>query len=529
MMKFLRSQSQTVLALVLLFIAVGFLFYGNAGNLITAGTAHGSNDYGRIDGQDLSIADLYDSVRDTKNIFRIFGQGDRLQQPGAQAGVAALAWQNLLLEHEADRLHITISPAEIADWIRQQSVFQKDGAFSMDAYNSQMKVLQSIMHVTPDAGVDPLAATKAQFERIIGDYLRTEAVKSALFNSVRSSAKDVGEEYGKLYGPTTVTYVTFEPKTFLPQLKVTPDMIAAEYKNNPTNPAYRTQEQRKVDYVLFMLTPDQQKLPDDQKRAAKDDLGQKALNFVLAFQPDPSAAPGTPAPKVDFMTEAKKENLSPATTDFFIQGEAPFGVPPGAAFGPAAFALTKDDTISKVVELDNGLAVLHLAEIQPSGLRPLAEVKAAIENHLLDDMAKHAADTAAQLSAALLKNDVAKGTAFSAAAVKLHAQPVTTPAFVPNDVLEDPKLGTLAYEAVQMKVGEVSKPFPLPGGDSFAVLHLDSRAEPAPSGLAAFDKRYRAQQDQQLRHYVVNDWVNWKSRQPGTRPPQNLADYGSVE
>ena len=37
MMKFLRSQSQTVLVVVLGVIGLGFLFYGNSGNLLTTG------------------------------------------------------------------------------------------------------------------------------------------------------------------------------------------------------------------------------------------------------------------------------------------------------------------------------------------------------------------------------------------------------------------------------------------------------------------------------------------------------------
>ena len=88
---------------------------------------------------------------------------------------------------------------------------------------------------------------------------------------------------------------------------MTPDDIAAEYKAHPTNPDYRTKEQRKVDYVLLLLSPDQQKLPDAEKTAAKDALGEKATKFALSFIPDPSATPGSTPPPPDFNDEAKKE------------------------------------------------------------------------------------------------------------------------------------------------------------------------------------------------------------------------------
>ena len=129
-------------------------------------------------------------------------------------------------------------------------------------------------------------------------------------------------------------------------------------------------------------TPEQAKLPDAQKTAAKDALGQKALDFALAFQPEPSAGESAPPPAPDFLAEAKKRGLTPATTDFFSADTTPANVPPSPAFNSAAFSLAKDNPISKVIELENGVAVLHLAEIQPSQLRPLDEVKADIQKQL---------------------------------------------------------------------------------------------------------------------------------------------------
>ena len=44
--------------------------------------------------------------------------------------------------------------------LRKVPAFQKNGAFSLDAYNDQMKDYQMALHITPDAGADPIAATK---------------------------------------------------------------------------------------------------------------------------------------------------------------------------------------------------------------------------------------------------------------------------------------------------------------------------------------------------------------------------------
>jgi peptidyl-prolyl cis-trans isomerase D len=533
MMKFLRSQSQTVLVVVLGVIGLGFLFYGNSGNFLTTGSAHTSNDFGRIDGEDLTVADLTDAVRNTRDSLLIHGQAQQLRQPGAPAQVAEEAWRQLLLLREADRLHITISDRELVDYIHGLPVFQKDGVYSPDVYESGMKELQGTLHIAPDSGGDPVASAKSVFESVLRNDLRIEAVRNALFSSVRSSAHDVSAQYEKFYGPATVSFVTFDPKSYVVTAQVTPAEIEAEYKANPTNPAFRTKEKRKVDYVLFLLSPDQAKLPDAQKAAAKDALGQKALDFALAFQPEPSATGGSAPPPPDFLAEAKKRGLTPATSDFFAVDAPPSGLPPSPAFNNAAFSLTKDDAISKVVELDNGVAVLHLAEIQPSDLRPLEEVRADITKQLQQTKGLQAAQVTAQIMAQTLRAAVAKGADFKTAAAGMKLKAETLPLFVPFVTIKgsasDPRLQTIAYATTSLKPGQVSEPVPVQADNTTLVLHLDSRGQADPAGLAEFETRYRASQDQQLRSLVYADWADWKSRQPDTHKPPQLDAYGSVE
>lgn len=531
MMKFLRSQSQTVLVVVLGVIGLGFLFYGNSGNFLSTGATRMSTDYGRIDGEDLTVAELTDAVRNTRYGLIIKGHGEDLKAPGAGAQVAEFAWRQLLLQHEAERLHVTISDKELVSYIQSLPLFQdpKTGVYSPEVYESRMGQLRDLLRIPADAGTDPSATAKAIFETVLRNDLETQAVSQALFSTVRSSAHDVTTQYNKFYGPVTVSYVTFDPKTFVASAQVTPDEIAAEYKANPTNPAYRTPEQRKVDYVLFLLTPDQAKLPDDQKTAAKNALGQKALDFALAFQPEPSATGEVP-PAPDFLAEATKRGLNPATTDFFAADTTPAGVPPSPAFNNAAFGLTKDDAISKVVELDNGVAVIHLAEIKPSDLRPLNEVQANIARQLQQKKGEQAEQMAAEIASATLKAQVAKGVDFKTAAAGMHYTVETVPSFVPAKASSgDQKTQAIAYSTVGLAPGDVSAPVPVPSDDTTLVLHLDSRGAADPAGLADFETRFRDSQDAQLRNIVYTDWANWKSSQPGTHRPPELNSYGSVE
>jgi peptidyl-prolyl cis-trans isomerase D len=482
-----------------------------------------NNDFGRIDGEDLSLVDLTEAIRNTRDSLIINGHEQELRQPGAAAAVAEEAWRQLLLLREADRLHINVSDKELVDYIHSLPIFQKDGVYNPEVYEKMMKGLQGMLRIPPEAGADPVASAKAVFETVLRNDLRVQAVSKALLGSSRSSARDVSAQYEKYYGPVTVSLVSFDPKSFIATAQVTPAEIEAEYKAHPEKPAYRSKEKRKVDYVLFLLSPDQAKLPDAQKAAAKDALGQKALDFALAFQPEPSASGESAPPPPNFLAEAQKRGLTPATTDFFTVDTPPAAVPPSPAFNNAAFSLTKDNAISKVVELDNGVAVLHLAEIQPSELRPLDEVKADIMKQLQQTKAVQSAQITAQIMSKAIQGAVAKGADFKAAATGMNQKVETVPAFVPIKAPQgDQRLQTIAYATTSLNPGQVSDAIPMQADNSLLVIHLDSRAQADPAGLAEFETRFRQSQDQQLRQMVYTDWANWKSKQPGTHKPPDL-------
>jgi peptidyl-prolyl cis-trans isomerase D len=512
MMSFLRSQSQTVLIVILVVIGGSFLFYGIVGNVLTEGT-HGSNDYGRIDGEDVSVADLYNAIRDTRDSFILAGRAQEV----TRAEIAQEAWRQLLLQHEADRLHIEITNQEVIDYVHAMPLFQKDGVYSPELYQTEMTNLQNAFRITPDA-----------FERVLRNSLRAEMVSKALFSGVRASMRDISGEYEKYYGPVQVSVATISLQSVLPTVKVAESDIEAEYKAHPDNPAYRTAEKRQVDYVLLPLSPEQQSLPDKDKTAAIEALGEKALDFALALQPNPSAGSAPTAP--DFQAEAKKMGLTPMTTDFFAADAPPSGLPPSPAFNNAAFALTKDDPNSKVVELDNGVAVLHLDQVQPSELRPLAEVQGVIQQQLQQAQAVQTEKIMAQIDAATLQGQVAKKVDFAKAAAALKLPVQTMPMFVPAQVPQsDAKLQAIAEGAVGLQTGMVSQPIPIEGDNSVVILHVDTRAPPDMKGLAAFEATYRQRQDAQLQNVVFEDWAAWQSRQPGTHPPPNLEEYGGVE
>jgi peptidyl-prolyl cis-trans isomerase D len=520
MIKYLRGWSNTVIILILLLLGGSFLFYGNVGNVLTGSMGRGSSDYGRIDDQDVTYAELVDAVRLTKNTWILNGQEQQLNQPGGRDQLAQEAWRSLLIQHEADRLHIVINDSEISDAIRKIPFLQKDGAFSPALYQTFLTNLQTNKQISSDA-----------LEQVIRQTLTANAVNQALFSALHSAPADAAAGFEKYYGPVQVSTISFDPKSFAPALTVTPAEIEAEYKAHPDNPAYRTPEKRKVDYVIFPLPADQMKLTGKDKDAAIQALGEKAIDFALAFEPEPSASTnGTPAPAPDFLAEATKRGLTAATTDYFTADTPPAGVPPSSSFNTAAFGLTNDNPVSKVIELDNGVAVLHLAGIQPSELRPLADVKDGIDAQLRLARAQQAAEAAAAKSAQDLKAALAKGSDFKAAASALKLDPQSVPPFIPGKVTQaDPRLQTLAYVSAGLNPGEISESVPMESDGTIVLVHLDSRAPASATDEAQNEAQFRAANDERLRNAAYLAWASWENHQPGTHPPANLDEYGGVE
>jgi peptidyl-prolyl cis-trans isomerase D len=519
MMKFLRSQSQTVLVVILVVIGGSFIFYGNVGNVLT-GASRGGGDFGSIGGQDLSVAELYDAVRTTRNALLINNQADQLSQPGGRAQLAQEAWHRLLLLHEADRLHIEVSDHEVADYIRNLPMFQKNGVYDPDLYQAEMGMLESRARITPDA-----------FEKLVRESILVEAVSNALFSTIHAAPGEIGSQFDKYYGSVQLKTIAFDPKTYAATAVVQPSEVEAEYKAHPDNPAYRTPEKRKVDYVLIPLSPEQAKLPEKDKSAALESLGEKALDFALAFQPDPSAGTnGTPPPPPDFQVEAKKHGYTSLTTDFFTADTPPAGLPPSPSFNSAAFSLTQDNPVSKVIELDNGVAVLHLDAIQPSELRPLDQVKAGIEEQLRTVQAAQSAQKEAEKAGQDLQVALAKGTPFDAAAATLKLAVQNVPPFVPAKApRDDQRQETLAYISAGLEVGTISRPVPIDPTGAIALIYLEKRTPATPADQAEFQSHFREAQDERLRDLVRTDWVNWEELQTGTHRPPNLDEYGGVD
>ncbi len=78
-----------------------------------------------------------------------------------------------------------------------------------------MEQLTHIIRGPVDASGDPTAGAKAAYVNILQDELRANAIRRALFATIRIPDQDVAVQYEKFSGPTTVSLVSFDPSAFL--------------------------------------------------------------------------------------------------------------------------------------------------------------------------------------------------------------------------------------------------------------------------------------------------------------------------
>ncbi len=146
------------------------------------------------------------------------------------------------------------------------------------------------------------------------------------------------------------------------QISVTEDDIRKFYEKNLSR--YKTDEQRRASHILVKAAKD---APAAEKTAAKA----KAEKLLAQVRKSPN----------DFAKVAKENSDDPGSAerggdlDFFGKGMM---VKP---FEEAAYKL-KEGEISDIVESDFGFHIIRLTAVKPAATRPLAEVKANIDDEI---------------------------------------------------------------------------------------------------------------------------------------------------
>jgi peptidyl-prolyl cis-trans isomerase D len=321
-----------------------------------------------------------------------------------QLGIDRQILQQLVDEEamvaESRRQGVTVSDIEIRERILALPGFQENGTFVGEQRYRQILQFQN----------PPM--TTAEFERSLRRALQIEKLRHALTGWMSVSDADVAAEYRRRNEKVKLEVVPVTADAFKNQVTVADAELAAYFEKSKDN--YRIGEKRKIKYALInvdqvrgtMTVPDadiqafyNQNLTQYQtpaqvrashilfKLEGKDEKTVQALAEDVLKQ--------AKAPGADFAALAKQyseddsNNMIGGDLDYFGRGRMV------AEFEQAAFAMKPGET-SDLVKTSFGIHIIKVVDSQPDTTRPLADVRAEIEDQLKWQKAQAEAETIAK-------------------------------------------------------------------------------------------------------------------------------------
>lgn len=515
MINSIQSSLRPLLWVVLLIIAIPFVFYTTGPSLLDR--SGGQANLGKIDGTAITQEQFRDAQSSVYTMLMLH-YGDQIPETADfRRQIQNEVWQRLLVLSSAKKWGVVVTDKQIDNFLQfKMPGLQADGQFKPELFTRLLEILKQKYNVSD-----------IRFREIMRDQLTVEEMENIITSPIHVEPSEVTAQFESIYGAATVSVVTLPLKNYLSQVTVTDQEIDQAYQaQSQSNPAYRTKERRRVSYVLFPLTAEQQKLPDAEKQEVRRKIGDTALNFALSLEPEPDAT--NPKP-IDFAQTAKKSGLTAASTSLFTVDEAPAPLPPSPSFNRAAFALTNERPISSAIETPAGFYVLKLDEIAASKPLDLKDVKTQIEDQIKNTRAFALLQKEGSTDAEKIKAEVAKGTPFRVAATQLKLNVETLPAFVPGDpkLGNDSKLALIRRLAMIIKPGQVSDFIPTESGGMIG--SVDSRQPADRKTYGDMEAQIEAKMLSNARSVAFQEWIRNRSVSAGTALPQTAAGVQQSE
>ena len=235
MFEFIRTHKRWMYGILLLLIVPSFVFVGME--------SYQSNDGGAgvatVDGQKITQQEWEDAQRRQIDQARqmMGAQFDQKLFETSEAKQAIL--NNLVAERainaEINRAHMTVSDATLQKTIMDIQQFrQPDGGFDMEGYKAAL----AAQGMTPEM-FDQRLRRDLAVQQLSG------AIQATAFapRSVANRLSDINDQERE------VQELVFPIATYLPQVKVTDEMVKAYYDKNAQ--LFQIPEQVKAEYVVF--------------------------------------------------------------------------------------------------------------------------------------------------------------------------------------------------------------------------------------------------------------------------------------
>jgi peptidyl-prolyl cis-trans isomerase D len=502
MMKLLRRHRDWLM-IVIAILAIPFIFYfvqrPDYG-------AIGRDQFARIYDRNVSMLEAQQFAR-LLNLAQTLGMSDFVDTMTAGAaqnqnqGVVQFIVNLLVLRHEAERLGLRPSAAEVAEVVRKLPAFQGDSGFDINKLN---ELVQN--------GLAPLGLSEEHIEQLVRDQISLTEIQKLLAAGVSLPKSELDENFQRGYDKLYVSVIRFQSGDFDKEIKISDEDVQKYYDAHKAE--LKTEEKRKVEFVQLTLNDEEKKLTGKERIEALQKLADRATDFTQALLEKGA----------DFKQAAAKSKLPVHETGEFTGAEPDPQLKANPQLAAAAFKLSEQEPHSDAVQVPDGFYILHLTG--KTEARPLAaeEAKPKIVDQLKKTRARELMSTKGTELVKQLREAKTSGQSLEAVIAKAGVKPEKlTPFSLIDEESEkaeggeqkqqSPELLTIKNGVAFLNPGDVTD-YVSPGTDGLIAI-LDKR-EPlggasAGEKKAAFEKRILENKER----IVLVEWLRDRQQAAG--------------
>ena len=376
-------NNKRIVQIFLGLIALPFAFFGVDSYVRNAGVG---SDVASVGKTKITVQQFEQSMRERQDQMRqslgASFQPEMMNSPAVRQTVLNSLIDQRLLLLEAEKSNLQVGNAALSEVIRRIPTFQEEGKFSLARYEAVLRsqgmsqqqfeanlrqdlTLQQLFGVVGEAALvgnsqaEALLRIQTEERRFSEIFFLPEQYAGKVKIEADAVQKYYDENPAQFQVPEQVKaeYLTLSLDSLLAQTTVNENDVKAWYESHTDR--YQQAEERRASHILITAEKD-----DDKARA-------KAEEVLAEVRKAPAK----------FAELARKYSQDPGSAQkggdlgFFGRGMMV------KAFEDTVFAL-KDGETSDVVKSDFGYHVIRITGIKPGKQRPLAEVRAEIENEL---------------------------------------------------------------------------------------------------------------------------------------------------
>lgn len=415
MLGIMRKYKQSIL-IKIVFVVIVLSFVGTIFLVWGRGDQDGGGPAGfaaTVDGTRISLDEFQKNYYRTRNIYeQIYGRS-LTPEMEKQMGIKKLTIEglidNLLVLKEAKKMGIKVSKDEVAAEIAKIPSFQNNGAFDFALYQQTLQANR----VTPK-----------EFEEAQEQELMLAKARNQMKEKATVTDAEVLQAYKKQNDKVDLQYVSFSPADVKGSIKLTDAELTGYLQQNQAQ--FKTPEQVSISYTLVtpsqlagnVTVSDEEAQTYYQKNIDRYQGKGGILPFAEVKEQASADARKQKAAKAAYERAAETLNKFRDSADIDAAAAALGGkvqkTPLFAAQAPAAEIIGETELISRAfalkqgelggpVETAKGIYLLKVVEKKASAVPPLAQIRAQVEQKLLEvkaaELAKKRAEEAlAQLA-----------------------------------------------------------------------------------------------------------------------------------